>query len=187
MPLPPPATGRTLLHTRKIICEGFLRYDGLWDIDGWITDVKEETYTKFDRGEVPPGEPLHGMGLRMTIDNSFIVTDIVAVTDFSPYRICPDITPNFKKLIGLSLVKGFNRKARELLGGAQGCVHLVELLGPMATTAMQTSSYKRNVELRAAGRQGGTVKPPFFDTCHTWSSDSPVVKHEFPALYTGKD
>ena len=186
MPLPPPATGRTKLHTRKILGEGFLRDDGLWDIDGWVTDVKEQTYRNFDRGEIPPGEPLHGMGLRMTIDDKYVIQDMVAVTEFAPYRMCPDITPDFKKLIGLCLVKGFKRQARELLGGVHGCVHLVDLLGPMATTAMQTSAFKRNVELRALGAKGGTTKPPFFDTCHTWASDSPVVKREFPALYTGQ-
>jgi len=187
MPLPPPATGRTKLHTRRITCEGFLRDDGLWDIDGWITDVKEEAYRNFDRGEIPAGVPLHGMGLRITIDEDYKIVDAVAVTDFSPYRICPDVTPAFQKLVGLSLTRGFKRSVRELLGGTHGCVHLVDLLGPMATTAMQTAAFKRNVALRAAGAKGAAVKPPFFDTCHTWASDSPVVKREFPALYTGKD
>lgn len=187
MPLPPPATGRTKLHTRQIVCEGFLRDDGLWDIDGWMTDMKEEAYRNFDRGEIPPGTPLHGMGLRITINDSYTIVDAVAVQDFAPYRICPEITPAFKQLIGLSLVKGFKRQVREMLGGMQGCVHLVDLLSPMATTAMQTAAFKRNVELRAQGAKGGTVKPPFLDTCHTWSSSSPVTKREFPALYTGKD
>jgi len=187
MPLPPPATGRKKLHTRQIICEGFLRDDGLWDIDGWITDIKEEAYTNFDRGEIPPGTPLHGMGLRITIDDAYLIVDAVAVQDFTPYTICPQITPAFKKLIGISLTKGFKNKVREALGGIQGCVHLVELLGPMGTAAMQTAAFKKNVALRAAGAEGATVKPPFFDTCHTWASGSSVVKREFPALYTGKD
>ena len=185
MPLPPP-TGRTKIHTREIRCEGFRRDDGLWDIDGWITDVKHVPYGNFDRGEVPIGEPLHGMGLRLTLDDDLVIKDIVAVTDFSPYRICPEVTPSFKKLMGLKLGKGFKRTVQELVGGALGCVHLVDLLGPIATTAYQTCLLERNNALRAAGKKGATVKPPFFDTCYTWSSDSAIVKHEFPALYTGK-
>jgi hypothetical protein len=187
MPFPPPATGRSLVHKRQVNCEGYLRDDGLWDIEGWVTDVKAEVYHNFDRGDVPPGEHLHGMGLRITIDNDYTIVDAEAVMDFSPYRICPEITPSFKKLIGMSLKKGFNARVRETFAGAHGCVHLVELLGPMATTAMQTAGYKRNMILRQEGAKGGTKKPPFFDTCHTWSSGSSVVKREFPALYTGKD
>ena len=39
MPLSPPV-GRQLLHTRRVTCQGFFREDGLWDIEGRITDEK---------------------------------------------------------------------------------------------------------------------------------------------------
>jgi hypothetical protein len=41
MPLSPPI-GRQHLHTRRVVCQGFFRDDGLWDIEGRITD--EKTY-----------------------------------------------------------------------------------------------------------------------------------------------
>jgi hypothetical protein len=182
MPLPS-ATSRKLIHTREIKCEGFLRDDGLWDIDSWLTDVKQVAYTNYDRGLVAPGEPIHAMGLRMTIDQSYVVQDIVAVTDFSPYKICPEVTPNFKRIIGLCLIKGFTRSVKELLSGVHGCTHLVDLLIPMATVALQTTRFGL---ANAQGERDLTVKPPFFDRCYTWASDSPVVKHEMPTFYTGK-
>ncbi len=37
MPLSPPI-GRQHLHTRRVVCQGFFRDDGLWDIEGRITD-----------------------------------------------------------------------------------------------------------------------------------------------------
>jgi len=37
MPLSPPV-GRQHLHTRRVVCQGFFRDDGLWDIEGRITD-----------------------------------------------------------------------------------------------------------------------------------------------------
>jgi hypothetical protein len=40
MPLPAPAVDRSASHTRQIVCEGFERADGLYDIDGWLTDTK---------------------------------------------------------------------------------------------------------------------------------------------------
>src|SRR5690348_16664233 len=123
MPLPAPAD-RKLLHTRTIVCEGFAREDGLWDIDGWITDVKTYDVDNKDRGGIPAGEPVHGMGLRLTVDETLVIRHVVAVSDFTPFRMCPNITPRFRTLIGVSLEKGFTRTVRERLGGTQGCVHL---------------------------------------------------------------
>ncbi len=190
MPLPTPTVGRRLLHKRTITCCGYERRGGLWDIDGWMTDVKTAPLSVPDRGTIPPGEPLHGMGIRLTIDESLTIMDIVAVTDFAPYRICPAITPSFKNLIGLSLAKGFAKNVRARVGGIQGCVHLVDLLGPMATTAFQTMSRFRRLKRQqtAAPRPvvpGPTIAPPQINTCHAWATDSEVVKREYPALYTG--
>ena len=67
------------------------------------------------------------------------IVDVEAVTDKSPYQLCGGIAPDFKKLIGLRIGGGFNRAVRERLGGVHGCTHLVELLGPVATTAFQTT------------------------------------------------
>ena len=128
MPLPAPSTERKLHHTRTITCLGYQRADGLWDIDGWLTDVKTAGYPNPDRGEIPAGEPLHGMGIRLTIDATLTIRYAVAVTDFSPFRICPEVTPNFAKLAGLRLTTGYNRAARAVVGGTAGCTHLVELL-----------------------------------------------------------
>ena len=185
MPLPPPATGRTKLHTRTITCEGFLRDDGFWDIDGWITDVKTYDVANIDRNGVPAGEPMHGMGLRITIDLELNIHDAVAVQDFTPYRMCPTITPSFSKLIGLNLGKGFTKAMREVLGGTKGCVHLVDLLGPMATTAYQTLDEIRYKAFQEAERRGEPVRPFFVESCHAWATDTQVVKREFPTLYTG--
>ena len=139
-----------------------------------------------DRGTIAPGEHIHGMDLRMTIDLELNIHDMVAATNFSPYCICPDITPNFRKLIGLSLATGFRKSVRELLGGTKGCVHLVDILGPMATTLFQTTIKKRHKQLDEATDRGENIKPPVINTCRTWSSEGPVVKSDFPDFYTGK-
>ena len=43
------------------------------------------------------------MLLRLTIDNEFVIQDVVAVTDNSPFKMCPDITPNYSALIGIRM------------------------------------------------------------------------------------
>jgi len=184
MPLPPSTAERELLHTRTITCQGFLRKDGLWDIEGWMTDVKSYSFPNRDRGEIKAGEPLHSLGLRLTIDDTMTIREAVAVTDFSPFRICPNITPNFSRLVGLRMSTGFTRAARELLGGTEGCTHLVDLLGPMGTTAFQTMVGRRFATMKEEQR-AGMRKAPIIDTCHAWASDGPIVQREFPEFYTG--
>ncbi|MBO6784243.1 MAG: DUF2889 domain-containing protein, partial [Alphaproteobacteria bacterium] len=43
MPLSPPAE-REHIHTRTVECAGYRRTDGLWDIEGHLTDVKTYTF-----------------------------------------------------------------------------------------------------------------------------------------------
>jgi hypothetical protein len=121
------------------------------------------------------------------------------VTDSSPYRMCGDITPDFRKLIGLRVGGGFNRAVRERLGGVHGCTHIVELLGPVATTAFQTVGSRKAKELTDAHRikigkppkpldpNQPQRKPNMLDGCHTWASDSEITKRWVPQFYTGPD
>jgi hypothetical protein len=186
MPLPTPTEERELLHIRTIECRGYQRTDGLWDIEGWMTDIKTYNFPNHDREEIKAGEPLHGMGLRITIDDTLTIRDCVAVTDHSPFSLCGNITPNFKALIGLRISQGLTKNVQERLGGIQGCTHLVELVKPIATTAFQTLFGKRMGKLGAALKSGAIKKPPILDTCHAWASDSQVVKREFPEHYSGE-
>jgi hypothetical protein len=198
MPLSPPV-GRQHLHTRKVTCQGFYRDDGLYDIEGRITDEKTYEHANEWRGALQPGDFVHDMSIRLTIDHRFTIVDVEAVTDKSPYRMCGDITPNFKKLIGLRIGGGFNRAVRERLGGTEGCTHIVELLGPVATTAFQTAGSRRARDLETAYRikigkpprphdpSRPQRKPYMLDSCHSWASDGEVTRRWVPQFYTGPD
>jgi Protein of unknown function (DUF2889) len=198
MPLSPPV-GRQHLHTRRVTCQGFFREDGLWDIEGRITDEKTYEQANEWRGPIKPGEYVHDMSIRLTLDHKFTIVDVEAVTDKSPYRICGEVAPDFKKLIGLRIGGGFHREVRARLGGVHGCTHIVELLGPVATTAFQTVSSGKARELNRAHRarldhkikpEAGSKsrrKPYVIDTCYAWASDGPVVKRWAPHFYTGAD
>ena len=198
MPLSPPV-GRQQLHTRRVTCQGFFREDGLWDIEGRITDEKSYEHANEWRGALKPGDYVHDMSIRLTLDHRFTIVDVEAVTDSSPYRMCGDITPNYKKLIGLRIGPGFTRAVKERLGGVHGCTHLVELLGPVATTAFQTAGSRKANELQTAHRikigkppaprdpSQPQHRPYMLDNCHTWASDSEVTKRWVPQYYTGPD
>ncbi len=202
MPLSPPV-GRQHLHTRRVTCQGFFREDGLWDIEGHITDEKSYEHANEWRGPLAPGDFVHDMSIRLTIDHKFNIVDVEAVTDKSPYRVCSEIAPDFRKLIGLRIGGGFHRAVRERLGGVHGCTHIVELLGPVATTAFQTVASRKARDLNqayleksgkriktdAARNEGEPPKParkPYMiDNCHAWAADGEVVKRWTPQFYTG--
>jgi len=180
MPLPP-AVPREPMHVRQVECRGYRRADGLWDIEGHLVDTKSYAFDNAWRGKVEPGTPVHEMWIRLTLDTDLRIHAVAASTDFSPYEICAGITPAFQKLVGLRIAPGFTAKTKELLGGDKGCTHLVELLGPMATTAFQTIfTAKGGGKWRDPGARG---KPRFLDTCHALASSSDVVKRFWPEFY----
>lgn len=182
MPLSPPAE-RTEFHLRRIECRGYQRADGLWDIEGHLVDTKSYDFDSHDRGHVGAGVPVHEMWLRLTIDDELLVHGAEASTDFGPYDLCQAATPNFAKLKGLRIGPGWRRAVHEAVGGTKGCTHLVELLGPLATTAFQT--IWPILARRARSTAESQTKPRTIDSCHAYASDSPVVKRLWPAFYTG--
>lgn len=184
MPLSIPAP-RVPSHTRRVECSGYQREDGLWDIEGHLVDTKCYDMPNPHRpgGVIRAGEPLHEMWLRLTVDIDLLVHDVEAVTEWGPYAGCGAITPDFAKLKGVAIKAGWTLKTRELLGGTKGCTHLVELLGPIATTAFQTI-YAARERLRPAGADG--TRPGLINSCHMYAADGPIVNERWPRWFTGK-
>ena len=70
MPLPAPASSRRRAHVRRIEIEGFLRDDGLYELDASLSDVKDVDYP-LASGLRPAGVPVHFMRVRVTLDAAF--------------------------------------------------------------------------------------------------------------------
>src|SRR4051812_45905375 len=137
MPLSQPKD-RELLHSRDIVLRGYRRADGLYDIEAQLTDTKTYGSASHDRGYIEAGEPIHGMWLRLTVDQDRCIVASEAASDYTPYTICPAAAPNFSRLAGLHIKPGFLKEAAKRIGGTMGCTHLRELLQQLATTAYQT-------------------------------------------------
>ena len=182
MPLTNPAPRRPI-HTRAIECKGYEREDGLWDIEAHLVDTKTDLHTRRNGGrERQPGEPVHDMWIRITIDLDMKIHAAEAKTDEGPYPICGNIAPNFKALAGVTVGPGWRKAIAERLGGIKGCTHLVELLGPLGTTAFQATGRVRNA--RSAGKPL-TKKPYQLNSCHVYKDDSQAVAERWPQFYTG--
>lgn len=189
MPLSKPVA-REPIHTRTVTCRGYRRADGLWDIEGHLTDVKAYAFRNDDRGTIESGDPVHEMWIRVTLDERFTIQDIEAITDKSPYQLCPAITPAYATLKGLTIGPGLTRKLKERLGGVHGCTHLTELMGPVATTAFQTIypilARERGRRIEHTGEEKEKKRPPpLLNTCHAFASDSDIVHKHWPHYYTG--
>ena len=156
MPLSGPVAREPLPH-RAIDCHGFRRADGLWDIEARLVDTKTYGFENRHRGEIEPGDAIHDMWLRLTVDDGFVIRRVEASTDASPFAVCPAITPAFAKLEGVTLGRGWSREVRQRLGGVKGCNHLVELLRRMATVAVKTIWSARK---KGPGGAAATPKPP---------------------------
>ena len=189
MPLSEPVE-REALHTRRIEIVGYRRADGLFDIEAHLTDTKTYAFGNHDRGTIEPGVPLHGMLARMTLDEDMLITRFEAATEFSPYAICPQAAPNFERLAGLRVGRGFIKAANERVGGVHGCTHLRELLGQMGTVAFQTLyavrvKRKTAPNSQTASAQPAAERPVLLGTCLAYAPDSSVVQRNWPEHYTG--
>ncbi len=183
MPLSPP-TPRRHMHTRQIICQGFHRQDGLWDIEGQIIDTKTYDFANEDRGGVVrAGEAVHHMLVRLTIDEQRLIKAAEVAIDFAPFSICANIAPDFAGLVGMTLGPGFKKNLMAKFGGTHGCTHVVELMGPLATTAFQTLAGRADEQER---RRDLVQRPPVIDRCHALAADGPVVARHWPRFATPK-
>ena len=182
MPLTKPAA-RKLAHTRVVTCHGYQRDDGLWDIEGRIVDTKPYRFKNRDRGGwIETDEALHDMSIRLTINPDFEVIDVDAIIDESPYNYCKSVAEVARNLIGLRIAPGWTQKSKQAMGSNRGCTHLTELLGPVATTAVQTITSAKVKSGKDASRGSSNA---FLDSCHSYAADSPVVKLHWPEHYQG--
>ncbi len=175
MPLPPPAP-RTPQHTRAVTYHGYQRDDGLWDIEGVLRDTKAQVFEIPGDGVWQPGEPIHGLAIRVTIDATLTVRDIAVSMDDVPHAECPQAQAPMHRMIGSTMGPGWRRAIETHLGGIQGCAHLRELLFNMATAAYQT--------LPEEASSTDPAQPPHhLGRCLAWDFAGPVVARHHPLFF----
>ena len=178
MPLAISPVVRTRLHTRRVSYEGFQRDDGLFDLEGHLTDVKDHDYMLLT-GLRAAGDAVHEMWVRVTIGLDFTIHSIEVKTDAMPYPgACDQITPEYSNLVGASLLHGFRKTLYAAMGGVQGCTHINELLAQAPTAAIQMlAGLTREIE--------GDEKPFQLDRCHALETSTDTVRRYYPQWYRG--
>lgn len=186
MPLSAPSSPRIHKHTRAIAVAAYLREDGLWEFDASLSDTKTRV-VKLASGARPAGAAIHDLGLRITVNTEFTIVDAEATSDAVPYPgYCDTIAPDYRKLIGLNLMRGFRLGLKERLSGTAGCTHLTELAQILPTAVVQAFSgdvldTRDGGDNEAAAFTTEQAEKPFqLDRCHALQSAGPAVAKFYP-------
>ena len=176
MPTPTPIP----IHRRSYDTEAFDEGDGRMRVRGRLVDTKPQGLGLAD------GQPLviHDMEVDLVVRvEDFTIEDVEARMAVHPYELCTDVLPDYRKLIGLSITRGYSRKVRELFGGPGGCSHVGALLQALGPVAVQASWSLVNLHADPADRVAAegdaeqTARRARLNTntCHVWAEDGPQI------------
>jgi hypothetical protein len=173
---------RELMHHRQVDIRFYKRADGLYEVEGHLTDTKNHAFRRqLAEEDSPPGTTLHDITVTLVLDDALVVQDARAKMRTTPFDVCPGAEGTLAPLKGLSIGSGWNKRVRELLGGAASCTHIVELLGPMATTAFQGLAPQRLEKLNDPANEAGRRKR--VDSCYAYAGEREVVARLWPHLH----
>lgn len=180
---------RELIHHRSFDIKVFKRDDTLWDVEAQVIDTKGKDFNLVVV-QLKKGEPVHFMKIKLTINTKMEILEASAEMLARPYPgYCEEIVPDYSRLIGLNLSKGFRAAVRERMGGVNGCTHLNELSSVIPTVVYQ--AFVNEVFPVTVPYDPNKVpqqKLPFqFNGCHSWNVNGEVVKKYHPTWYGFKE
>ena len=137
------SAGRQRIHTRRVECTGYLRRDGLWDIEGRLDDSKTHAVLLSEGRTVEAGQTYHGMTVCLTLDDTFTIQAVAVTMSDVPTSECRGAAPNYAQLVGLRIGPGFTRTVKTLFGRTGGCTHLTELTQVLPTAGDRARDHRR--------------------------------------------
>jgi hypothetical protein len=175
------SAARREIHHRIIDMKAYARVDGLFDVEAHLVDSKPFEFLRVGAGRpVQPNQPLHDLWVRITVDSSYVVRAIEASSDVTPYTICKEAESTLSVLVGEPIARGWSAKVKERLRGAASCTHLMELLIPLATTALQGIRAVDPTRLEAAAAPSAGAR---LDSCYAYGREREVVQRLWPHDY----
>jgi hypothetical protein len=172
---------RREMHLRRIEMRAFARDDGLWDVEASLRDEKPYAYFDASRGPQKPGDPVHDIHIRITVDDERVIREIEVNMGSMPFGTCHEIKDSFNVLVGERIGPGW-RNILKKIPRTGTCTHAKELLIPMATAVVQGMALGRDPQGKASiSRDTERTDAPFFvDDCHSWRADGPAVAKFYP-------
>jgi hypothetical protein len=166
-----PTAARVPIHRRSIDIEAFDAADHL-ELICYFRDERP-----WAAGTAP--HVVHKMELEIDVrKDDLVITRAQARMLHFPHVECPDITPKFGELVGVSVARGYNRAVQQRFIGVAGCAHLefmARALGPAVVQATQSARSHDRIS-SGAGPRDVVVSQFMRNTCHVWSDGGPAMQ-----------
>ncbi len=166
-----------LIHERTINIKVFETGEDKILIEGTLTDERLCPTFIYLLSRIADPMIVHNITVRVGLSLPDLTIESIE-TDMNqvPAEMCKGAKDTCYKLVGVSMLRGFNRKLKELTGGVNGCVHLNNLLLSIGACAYQGSyTYYRRVQ------EDGTLRKVHLDdsllvnSCHVWKESGPFA------------
>lgn len=178
----PPSHEREHIHTLSVVTRGYRRADGLWDLEAELHDSKSYGTRNADGRTTQPGDGIHHLKVRLTLDESMKVVGAESVMPGTPFPECQGAADPVRGLVGAMVGKGWRKVIDDAMGGIRGCTHIRELVATMATVAFQTIPNYRAHQRRMRGEPRVAEGKPGHQLgqCLGWDTDGAVVARIAP-------
>jgi len=164
------------IHTRQIDIASYDAGPESILVEGVLKD-KRLAISFVPTGDPTPPGMVHHMIIRMVIGGpQLVIEDIDVDMPTIPRQECMETRESLLLLKGLPIASGFMVRAKNLVGGAKGCAHLLALLTAMAPAAVQGAWAASTRQPRDPATYLPETVERAKDTCRIWRSDGPLVK-----------
>jgi hypothetical protein len=130
---------RQLVHGRQLVCRGYRRDDGRWDIEGRLADVKTRD-VRLGGMNVAAGEPYRALALAVTVDHTHTILDARVEVDVAAAGPAAGAraAAACETLRGRRIDAPFTAETMARFARAVDCPHLAELFAAVIATARET-------------------------------------------------
>ncbi|HSV96562.1 MAG TPA: DUF2889 domain-containing protein [Spirochaetota bacterium] len=174
------------IHSRDIIMSTWAAGDNQIIIEGELMEKRLNDYYLLS-GEKRPAGVLHNMILRLLLEGpELVIRELEVEMPGIPREECGELLRSLDPVIGLSISSGFTQRVKSLVGGVNGCHHLLTLLLAMAPAAVQgywTHRASRPIPTDREARAKHAKYLPI-NSCRVWREDGPLVRKIREELHT---
>lgn len=174
------------VHERSIRIETFSVDEERVIVEGTLEDTRLHAIYTIAQRRREAGK-VHGMVVRLLLGGvPTEILDIEAEMPTVPMEICREAIDSVKGLIGIPIVYGFTKAAKDRLINTEGCNHLTSLVLTMGSVAVQGMAANR-----------GKTPPPaearemmleyVKDSCCVWREDGDHYKKTLEEIKNTKD
>lgn len=167
------------IHRRSIDMVTYALDDDTVLVEGWLRESRHHNIYDITGEEVEKG-PVHHMAIRLKVGGTPItIINAEAEMVHVPLDFCHENVETIRKIIGLKISVGFQKKVRDLIGGDKGCTHLTNLLIAMSQAVFQGFLAHKQREPRPAPRTIEEVEEldVVLGRCSSWKEDGPKMKN----------